>query len=95
MAGAPRVLTRFYENKSHTDPILEDPLGLGEPSNGESAERGDPLLDDVLNLVLREMDELPPVPRADGGGGQRSIWATGGGCGKRLLISLARRVNPF
>ena len=42
LAGAPSVTEEYYENKSHTDPIVEDPL-LGE---------ADPLLEAVVDLVL-------------------------------------------
>ena len=40
--GATDVVERYFEHKSHTDPILEDPL-LSE---------ADPLLDELLRLVL-------------------------------------------
>jgi len=39
--GATRVVEKYYEDKSHTDPILEDPI-CG----------GDPLMADLLDLVL-------------------------------------------
>ena len=40
-AGAPSVLEHYFEGKTHTDPILEDPLSSTE----------DPLLDEVLRFV--------------------------------------------
>ena len=41
-AGAPDVVEEFFADKSHTDPILEDPLTSGH----------DPLLEAVLGLVF-------------------------------------------
>jgi len=74
------VKTRFYSGKSHTDPILEDPI------EGE----GDALMSDLLHLVL------PAAPPSDGGkaslpvyAGHCPQWL------KSQLLRWGRRINPF
>lgn len=46
-----RVETKFYEGKSHTDPIIEDPI------TGD-----DPLLQDILSVVSKYTPPKSPGP---------------------------------
>jgi len=58
VAGARDVVERYFEHKSHTDPVIEDPL-LGCGTCG----RADPLVETVLELVFgRPTAGAAPTP---------------------------------
>lgn len=88
-AGASYVVERYYQGKSHTDPILEDPLSLDDPLG---AARDDPLLADLLQLVTSKPGGSAAAMMTDADQSReerrRGLWTT-------LVIRLAKWFNPF
>ncbi|CAH0473486.1 unnamed protein product [Peronospora belbahrii] len=76
-----RVSTRFFEGKTHTDPIIEDPI-VGD----------DFLLDDVMAALKAQapIDAITGKPHYELGARpqERRYYP-------KVLVRLARRVNPF
>ena len=77
-AGVP-VNSKFYEGKSHTDPIIEDPI------DGD-----DPLMHDILDVISQGTPPDSPGPKniAMELHKSRKILPT-------CVVQLARKVNPF
>ena len=96
-SGAGCVGVKLYPGKSHTDPILEDPM------DGD-----DPLIEDIMYLV-RNSDTSAAVRDVDNSGGAfeeadallaaKKLKFFSSPLGRRMLprcvINLARWVNPF
>ncbi|CEG48907.1 probable isoprenylcysteine alpha-carbonyl methylesterase icmel2 [Plasmopara halstedii] len=75
------VSTRFFENKTHTDPIIEDPI-VGD--------------DFLLDVVMAELKALAPFDSITG----KPCYELGvrpqeSRYYPKLLVRLARKVNPF
>jgi prenylcysteine alpha-carboxyl methylesterase len=94
-AGATDVLERYYDGKSHTDPILEDPLTLPEGAE-------DPLLEDLVRLL--EGRDLPPLPgkaspsrhrKGREGAGAFTSPTSSRGFAVGLVLKVAKCANPF
>ena len=98
--GAPSVVEHYFEGKTHTDPILEDPLSSGTDVD-------DPLLEQVLRIVA------PPADSSKGASSMANML-DGEACHqtpaesspqrvfvpprrrpRQILVRLARWVNPF
>ena len=82
--GAARVREAYFERKSHTDAILEDPLG-----------GSDPLMAALLKLVKHSAED---VSDTDIQGVSTYGLSPGRRLPKyvpSLLLRMARRVNPF
>ena len=98
--GAPSVVEHYFEGKTHTDPILEDPLSSGTDVD-------DPLLEQVLRIVA------PPADSSKGASSMANML-DGETCHqipaesspqrvfvpprrrpRQILVRLARWVNPF
>ena len=87
--GAHVVRERYFRGKSHTDPILEDPLGGG-------IDAADPLLEEVLRLVRGE--QPPPLSAEEEEAlveEEQQRGAFHPPLVRRLIVQLARKVNPF
>ncbi|KAI9921528.1 hypothetical protein PsorP6_000797 [Peronosclerospora sorghi] len=76
-----RVLTRLFVGKTHTDPIIEDPIA------GD-----DFLLDDVMAAVKEQtpVDPITGQPRYELGARQQETRYY-----PRFLVRLPRKINPF
>ncbi|KAE9212497.1 hypothetical protein PF004_g15618 [Phytophthora fragariae] len=75
------VSTRFFEGKTHTDPIIEDPI-IGD----------DFLLDDVMAALKAQapIDPISGKPRYElGARPQEKRYYP------KLLVRAARKINPF
>ncbi|KUF99503.1 hypothetical protein AM588_10010974 [Phytophthora nicotianae] len=75
------VSTRFFEGKTHTDPIIEDPI-VGD----------DFLLDDVMAALKAQapVDPITGKPRYElGARPQEKRFYP------KLLVRVARKINPF
>uniref|UniRef100_M4BTU6 BD-FAE-like domain-containing protein n=1 Tax=Hyaloperonospora arabidopsidis (strain Emoy2) TaxID=559515 RepID=M4BTU6_HYAAE len=75
------VSTRFFEGKTHTDPIIEDPI-VGD----------DFLLDDVMAALNAQapVDPISGKPRYEFGARSQE-----GRYYPKVLVRLARKINPF
>ena len=87
LAGVPYVRERYLAGKSHTDPIIEDPL-LGAD---------DPLLTELLCLVKDGEAALaaPPTLPTSGAAARAHAGEADVGAGVRFGLRLVRWVNPF
>lgn len=88
-AGAPEVVEEYFADKSHTDPILEDPLLSG----------ADPLLDAMVALVLGPSASAASLAGLAGSGRPtpmllRPVLAMSA-VFLRALHRVAKSVNPF
>ncbi|RHY96834.1 hypothetical protein DYB35_003076 [Aphanomyces astaci] len=70
---------KFYTGKTHTDPIIEDPI-----------QGDDPLLSDILAIIRRSSPAESPQPRPD-----HLQFRPPGAMLPAMLVHAARRVNPF
>ena len=79
-AGAPHVRERYFADKSHTDPILEDPL----------FSHADPLLEDLVAMVLE--GAAPSLAAEQLGAAEGAGPASVAG---RAWLHAAKWINPF
>ncbi|KAF0717692.1 Aste57867_2162 [Aphanomyces stellatus] len=70
---------KYYQNKTHTDPIIEDPI-----------QGDDPLLSDILRIIRLSSPAGSPEPRSD-----RLVFKPPGAMLPAFFVHCARRVNPF